>query len=115
MFTETHNRTCTDFVYQTYCQAYLIRQVLGTNHNEGESEFLSWAPVVNKSAPSKIRPPTIFGDRNVCYWSVLEGKADFVATIASGEIYKKVEMPRETQFISVAGQKHIHHHVYREY
>ena len=28
------------------CQAYLIRQVLGTNRCEGESGFLSWAPVV---------------------------------------------------------------------
>jgi len=39
-----------------------------------------------KSAPSKIRPSTIFGDRNVCYGSA-EGKADFVATIAIGDIY----------------------------
>lgn len=88
--------------------------MLGTNRCEGESGFLSWAPVVNKSAPSKIRPPTIFGDINVCYSSA-EGKADFVAMIAIGEIYKKVEIPRETQFISVAGEKHIHQHVYREY
>ena len=67
-----------------------------------------------KSAPSKIRPSTIFGDRNVCYGSA-EGKADFVATIAIGEIYKKVEIPRETQSISVTGEEHIHQHVYREY
>jgi hypothetical protein len=26
-----------------------------------------------------------------------------------------VEIPREVQFISVAGEKHIHQHVYREY
>jgi hypothetical protein len=114
MHTETHDRTNGDSVRETYCQTYMIRKVLGTSGCEGESEFLLWAPVVNKSAPSKIRPSTIFGYRNVCYWSA-QGKADFVASIAIREIYKRVEIPREVQFISVAGEKHIHQHVYREY
>ena len=31
---------------ETHCQAYVTIQVLGTTHSEGESEFLSWVPVV---------------------------------------------------------------------
>jgi hypothetical protein len=83
------------------------------SRREGESEFPMGA-CCYKSTMSKIQPSAIFGDRNVCYASA-RGKADFVASTVLGEIYKKVEISRKTQFNSVAGDKHIHQHADREY
>jgi hypothetical protein len=87
-------------MYETYCQPYMMRQVfrkvamkMKVNFNVGACCY--------KPALSKIRPSAIFGDRNVCYGSI-RGKADSVASTVIGEIYKKVEISRKSQFNSVA-------------
>ena len=53
--------------------------------------------------------------RQKCLLRVCSGESRFRSHYCDGEIYKKVEIPREIQFSSVAGEEHIHQHAFCEY